>query len=171
MGTEAAPKPSVYIETTIFGFLTARPSRIIVQAARQELTRRWWEEERDKYRTFASAHVIEEARAGDPDAAAKRLDALATVDMLVPTPKLEALASRIQQSLQLPQKARFDALHVAYAVCYELDYLLTWNCTHLANSEVLRRLTDFLREQQLWQPIICTPEEMIPEREEDSDGS
>jgi hypothetical protein len=168
MGVDDIPKPSVYIETTIFGFLTARPSRIIVQAARQELTRRWWEEERRKYRTFASAHVIEEAQAGDPSAAAKRLDAISSVEMLAPAVELESLAARIQEALQLPQKARFDALHVAYAVYYELDYLLTWNCTHLANSMVLRRLTDFLREQRFWQPIICTPEEMIPEDEENS---
>jgi hypothetical protein len=65
MVTDLPPKPSVYLETTIFGLLTSRPSRVIVQAARQELTRRWWDEERDKYRAFASAHVIDESRAGD----------------------------------------------------------------------------------------------------------
>ena len=170
MTLEANPKPSVYIETSIFGLLTARPSRIIVQAARQELTQRWWDERRSKYRIFASAHVIEEARAGDPVAATKRLEALAAVEMLAPTPELEALAARIQDALQLPPKARFDALHLAYAVYYELDYLLTWNCTHLANSELLRQLTDYLREQGLWQPIICTPQEMVPEDEENIDG-
>jgi hypothetical protein len=168
MSDEADNRQSVYLETTIFGFLTARPSRVIVQAARQQLTQQWWDEERGKYRTFASAHVIEEARAGDPIAAARRLDALATVEMLAPAPELELLAARLQQSLQLPLKARFDAMHVAYAVYYELDYLLTWNCTHLANGETLRRLTDFLRGQGLWQPIICTPQEMVPESETES---
>jgi hypothetical protein len=161
----------VYIETTIFGFLTARTSRIIVQAARQELTRQWWNEERNKYRRFASAHVIEEASAGDPEAAARRMEALADLEILAPTVELENLAARIQRTLQLPDRARLDAFHVAYAVDYELDYLLTWNCTHLANSEVLRRLMDFLRDEGLWQPIICTPEEMLSGGEEDIDAS
>jgi hypothetical protein len=73
---------------------------------------------------------------------------------------VDELAERVAGALTLPIEARFDALHVAYAIVYQMDYLLTWNCRHLANAERIRRLADFCRSEDIWLPIICTPEEM-----------
>ncbi len=141
--------------------LTSYPSRDIIVAARQALTRQWWSQQRPNYRCFISAHVIEEAGAGDSTAAAQRLETLQQIEALPPTAGLESLAERVQSALDIPRKARLDAFHLAYAIYYELDYLLTWNCAHLANARRLRMLTDFLQSQSLWLPIICTPEEMV----------
>ena len=158
--------PSVYLETTIIGYLTSRPSRDIVVAARQELTRQWWAEERSGYRSFISIHVIDEAQGGDPVAAEQRLRVLEQLETLQPAPELEPLAERIRSALDIPTRARLDAFHLAYTIHYELDYLLTWNCAHLANAPRLRRLADFLQSERLWLPIVCTPEEMVQQSEE-----
>jgi len=158
--------PSVYLETTIIGYLTSRPSRDIVVAARQELTRQWWEEERPYYRSFVSPHVVEEVQVGDVSAAEERLRMVHQIELLRPKPELEPLAEKIQSALSIPRKARLDAFHLAYAVQYELDYLLTWNCAHLANAPRLRLLADFLQTEGLWLPIVCTPEEMVHHAEE-----
>jgi len=157
---------SVYLETTIIGYLTSRPSRDIIVAARQELTRQWWENERQRYHILVSAHVVEEAQGGDPSAAEERLRVLHRIESLQPTSGLEALADRIQSALDIPTKAKLDAFHLAYAIQFELDYLLTWNCRHLANAPRLRLLSDFLQAEALWLPIVCTPEEMVTYRGE-----
>ena len=161
MNTPSAQLPSVYLETTIVGYLTSRPSRDIIVASWQELTRQWWEVERPHYRTFISPYVVQEAGAGDPTAAKERLEVLQRIELLPPIAEIEPLAERIVAALDIPDKARLDAFHLAFAVHYELDYLLTWNCAHLANAPRLRRLSDFLCSESLWLPIVCTPTEMV----------
>lgn len=154
------------METTIIGYLTSRPSRDIVVAARQQLTQQWWKEERWHYRIFISPYVIEEARGGDPAAAEERLRMLEEIESLEPPPEIEPLAEKVQSALHIPAKARMDAFHLAFAVLYELDYLVTWNCTHLASAPRLRLLADFLKTEALWLPIVCTPAEMVDQGEE-----
>jgi len=75
-------KPTVYLETSVISYLTGRPSRDLVVAAYQELTREWWRDAFDRFRVVASELVITEAAAGDPDAARARLDALEPVPLL-----------------------------------------------------------------------------------------
>jgi len=158
---ESEERPGVYLETTIVGHLISRPSRDELVAWRQSLTRQWWDVDRCRYRTFISPEVIAEAGKGDPSAAEERLRALSDIDMLDASAAIGDLAQRIQSELRIPDRARFDAAHLAYAVHYELDYLLTWNCAHLANGPRLRRLADFLQAESLWLPIVCTPAEMV----------
>ena len=158
--------PSVYLETTIVSYLTARPSRDLIIAAQQELSRQWWAEYRRLCRVFISPYVIQEAQAGDSGAAEERLRLLRLVESLELTPEIESMARRIQSALDIPVRSELDAFHVACAVEYELDYMLTWNCAHLANAHNLRRLADFVQREGLWLPIICTPAEMVETREE-----
>ena len=165
MDEPSESRASVYLETTIIGYLTSRPSRDIVVAARQQLTHQWWEEERPHYRTFISPYVIEEAQGGDPLAAEERLGVLKQIESLEPPAEIVSLAERIQSALYIPVKARMDAFHLAFAVHYELDYLLTWNCVHLASAPKLRLLADFLKTEALWLPIVCTPAEMVDQTE------
>ena len=89
---------------------------------------------------------------------------LAELQSLEPRAEVEALGEHVRRELRIPARVRLDAFHVAYAISYELDYLLTWNCTHLANADSLRRLADFCRDRDLWLPVVCTPEEMTSER-------
>ena len=166
MKEPGSPRRTVYVETTIISYMTSRPSRDIIVLARQELTRQWWEMERTRYRICISSQVVEEARIGDPSAARKRLALLAGLESLTPTPRIDEVSRSIRSALKIPTKSVGDAIHVAFAVCYELDYLLTWNCAHLANADNLRLLTDFCRREGLWLPVVCTPEEMIGERRE-----
>jgi len=158
-------EPTLYLETTIVSYLTARPSRDVVILGHQAATRQWWEEERGHYRLLISPFVIEEAKMGDVSAAGKRMAVLDTIDSLEPRSDIQELAGVLLGALGLPERARADALHLAYTVYYEVDYLLTWNCTHLANGETLRRLATFTRGRNLWLPIILTPDEMITQKE------
>jgi predicted nucleic acid-binding protein len=156
---------TVYLETTIVSYYVARPNRDLVIAARQQLTREWWERNRAGLRVCISPLVTEEARQGDPDAAAKRLDVLRDIEVLEPLPEIERMGQRLKDALRIPDNKQADAFHLAYAVHYRLDFLLTWNCAHLANAETERILTDYARANDLWLPIVCTLEEMAEERD------
>ena len=103
----------VYIETTIPSYLTARPSRDIVQAARQQLTREWWDVERRNYDLCISQIVLDEAAAGDAEAAQRRLAVIDTLPLLDLTFEVDGLAETIMQSGLLPASASRDAVHIA----------------------------------------------------------
>ena len=125
-------KSRIYLETTIPSYLTAWPSRDLVRAAHQQITREWWGR-REGYELFISQLVIRECQAGDPDAASARLKALAGLPLLEQTEAVEALAQILRDKVPLPERATADALHIATAAAHGMDYLLTWNCTHIAN--------------------------------------
>ena len=152
-------KPKVYIETTIVSYLSASPSRDIVLAAHQQLTREWWAG-RERFDLFASRPVWDEAARGDAEAAAKRLAALAGVPVLLVSEEASAFADRLLATAILPVKAATDALHIAIAVLNGMDYLLTWNCTHIANAAIRGRIEQACRAAGMQAPIICTPEEL-----------
>jgi len=156
------PQPSLYLETTIPSYLTARPSRDVLVLARQELTREWWERERDTYRVVVSTVVVEEIGRGDPAAAERRLQLVAEAEVLDTGPEVEDLAPKIREELSIPEEAKLDAFHLAFTMWHELDYLLTWNCRHIANAKRLRLLARFAAREGLWLPVICTPETMVP---------
>jgi hypothetical protein len=153
--------PGVYLESTIPSYLAARPSRDIIVAAHQQITWEWWETARDGYELFVSDVVLAEIKAGDPRAAARRLEFVEGVTALEANEEVLALAREYQAELLLPPAARRDILHVALAVLYEVDYLLTWNCTHLANGHVIRRLIDTNTRQGRFTPMIVTPDVLL----------
>ncbi|MBC7979681.1 MAG: type II toxin-antitoxin system VapC family toxin [Armatimonadetes bacterium] len=152
---------SVYIETTIPSYLTSRKSRQAALAADQDATRFWWDDQRRRFRLFTSVFTLAEAGAGDPTLAGKRLAALAGIPTLDIPDDFESLESDIIQLLQLPDKAATDASHLALAIVHKMDYLLTWNCTHLANAILQKELIDYCGYHQLHVPVICTPETLI----------
>ncbi len=156
-----ADKPTIYIETTIPRFLTARLSGDLVAAARQLLTRQWWEQCRNKYRLYASQYVVEEAAKGDSDAAMKRAEALTGVEILEVDTEVVRLARRIVDAGLIPPKASTDAGHIATAARYGLDFLLTWNCAHIANAEISKRIRGVMAAEGYEMPEICTPEELF----------
>jgi hypothetical protein len=152
--------PTVYIETSIIGYLTARSSDAVIFLARQQLTRPWWNDERAKYELVASQLVVDEASAGDPTAARERLVYLASLPLLdIQRPGVAALADRLVAEHLLPEKAAADARHVAVATVFGVDYLLTWNCKHIANAETLPGIYKVLRNSGYEPPLIVTPEE------------
>ena len=153
--------PTVYIETSIVSYLTARPNRDVVTLARQELTREWWETRRHRHDLFTSEVVIGEAGEGDDEAAQRRLDALQGLEELDATSQAEDLATALLEEGPLPQKAAVDALHIAISAIEEIEYLLTWNCTHIANAAMRKPIEDVCRTRGVEAPIMCTPEELM----------
>ena len=156
-------KARVYIETSMVSYLTARPSRDIVAAAHQQISLDWWERRRHNFDLVASLLVVNEARLGSPEAAARRLAILEGIALLEVTAPAQELAITIVQKGLLPQAAYPDALHIATATVHQVDYLLTWNCNHIANAEILPRIASICESFGLSLPYICTPEELLGE--------
>ena len=155
--------PTVYIETSIVNYLTARPSRDVVTLARQELTREWWNSRRQRHDLFTSDVVVGEASEGDDEAARQRLDALQGIEELETTSKAEDLASALLEEGPLPEKAAVDALHIGISATEGIEYLLTWNCTHIANAAMRKPIEEVCRTKGIEAPIMCTPEELMEE--------
>ena len=124
----------VYVETTIPSLLVAHPSRDLITAARQIITAEWWSTARERFELVISEAVLDEIGAGDPVMAQQRLEAVQGLTVLSLNEEVRTLARHYQEHLGLPQKATLDVLHIAFAVAYEIDYLLTWNCAHIANE-------------------------------------
>jgi len=156
-------KLRVYLETTVPSYLTAWPSPEVVMVGHQQTTRDWWETRRDDFDLFASQFVIDEASLGDTAAAARRLEALADVPLLEPGDDVYRLADKLVKQIPLPVKAAADSLHIAIATVNGMDYLLTWNCTHIANAALRGRIEKVCRDAGYEPPVICTPEELMKE--------
>jgi hypothetical protein len=123
--------PTLYLETTIVSYLTARLSRDATKARRQLLTRLWWQEHRARHVSYISDLVRDEARRGDPDAARCRLDVLSAFSRVHSSAQSHELAVQILATCKLPERSYSDAHHVAMAALHRLEVLLTWNCAHL----------------------------------------
>ncbi len=150
-------KESIYLETTIPSYATAKPSADIIVAARQLLTNLFWEKERRKYNLFVSQFVIDECSKGDKVAAQKRIQFISGIEQLEIPQGVEKLASVYQKILCIPEKARYDCLHLAYCVLGKIDYLLSWNCTHLGNV-TQNKIRSYNDSHSLWMPSLVTPE-------------
>lgn len=157
---------TVYIETSIVSYLRQRPSPHVVAAARQILTCKWWDDERSNYELVTSQYVLDEASAGDPVLAAERLQSLDGIPLLPLDPPIGVIASEIMARAILPPKASIDALHIAMVAHHRVQYLLTWNCKHIANAKNLPRIYEVLTDLGYPIPIICTPEEMVDDDSE-----
>ena len=153
--------PRLYVETTIPSYLVARPSRDVVLAGQQETTRRWWEDKRGNYDLYISELVLEETAAGDPGMAAARHAALRGLPQLAQTPEVDALAAELLEQGIIPPVAAPDAEHIALAAVHAMNFLLTWNCKHIANATHRRRVEAVCAEAGLVCPIICTPHSLI----------
>ena len=153
-------KPAIYIETSIISYFVARPSRDLIVAAHQQLTTEWWRERSGDYDLFISQIVIDEARAGEPEMAAKRTALIEGLPLLEINEDVTHLAEALVKSRAVPKKAAADALHISVACVGRVDYLLTWNCKHIANAKMRSAIEKTCRSAGYATPIICTPEEL-----------
>ena len=154
---------SVYIETTVISYLVSRPTRDLQVAAHQQATYDWWISRREQFECYVSQGVIDEAAAGDADAAGRRLAEIDPLPVLDVTEEVERLATAILASGAIASRAVGDAAHIAVAAVNDVDYLLTWNCTHLANAQLVRKVSVVCNAQGYNMPVICTPEELMGE--------
>ena len=156
-------KRRVYIETSIVSYLTARPSRDLIRAARQQITHDWWEDRKQEFDLFVSQYVLDEAGDGDPDAARERLEALDGLPLLETTDEAVELGEALIAQGAIPKQAATDALHIAVATVHTIEILLTWNCRHMANAEILGVVSRVIRSMGYEPPVICTPDELMGE--------
>ncbi|MBU1598934.1 type II toxin-antitoxin system VapC family toxin [bacterium] len=152
---------TVYLETTVVSYLVAHPSRDLVVSAHQQITREWWDITQKRFKLFVSEAVLEEISRGDSMAVARRQEIVKELPVLELNEDVRELVRGYEKRLGLPKQARADIVHIAFAVAYKLDYLLTWNCSHIANGEVIRRLLRLNKELKRLTPIILTPEELL----------
>jgi hypothetical protein len=158
-----ASRGNVYVETTVFSYLAARPSRDLRVAAHQQITAEWWDLRRHEFELFISQLVVEEASAGDPDAASRRGEYLEDLALLELSATALALAERLLADGAVPTAAAEDALHIAVAAVHGMQYLMTWNCKHIANAATRSRIEVVCNEAGYDMPVICTPEELLEE--------
>ena len=154
-------KPAVYIETTVVSYLTARPSRDLVVMAHQQVTREWWENTLPRCDAYVSPVVIEEAGRGDPAAAALRLKSIDGFPVLDVNEIAHALADEYFTHTRIPEKARADAFHLSLATVHGMDYLVSWNFTHILGASVRAVVQDINLSRGFRTPVICTPEEAM----------
>lgn len=152
---------TVYIETSILGYITARPSRDIIVAANIEITREWWNTRRSDFQLYSSQAVVKETSQGDVAIASQRLEILADLSLLDLNQAVLDLAEKFLERSNLPAKADVDAVHIAVATVHGMDYLLTWNCKHIANAQIQGKLAEISLDFGYELPILCTPYELL----------
>ncbi len=156
-------KPKVYLETSIISYLAARPSRDLVVAAHQQITDEWWEKHRNRFDLHSSEPIEREAAADDPDAAACSLELLAGIPPLIINDTVFTLAAALLDSKTIPQRAVEDAFHIALATVQRMDYPLTWNCRHIANATLQKKIGQMCRNHGFEPPTVTTPEQLLEE--------
>ena len=151
---------SVYLETTIPSVAVSRPSRDTIIAGRQAATILFWQKERNNYDFFVSQYVIDECAFGDADAANRRLEFLRDIPVIGKSEKISSLAVEYQRLLNIPDRAKIDCFHLASCVVAEVDYLLSWNCTHLG-IQTFVKLQRYNEKHGLHTPLLLTPEALM----------
>ena len=157
-------KLKVYCETSFWSYLTGRPSAVQKTAYWQSLTRIWWNEEASKYEVYISQHVLREVADGDPELARRRIEACGGMSMVDgTTPEVDALAGNLLATLAVPRDEVTDAYHIATAAVHGMDFLLTWNCKHMANRFALPKTISVVNAAGYVCPAIVTPEDFLKE--------
>ncbi len=154
-------KSTVYLETTIIGYLAMRVSSVLRVAANQQTTREWWDSRRQGFDVFVSRFVVDECSDGDSLAVQDRLAYLDGISLLLVPDDVNSLAESLIAGVPLPENAAIDALHIAVAAVNGVEYLLTWNCKHIANPSMRPRIERVCREMGYEPPVICTPQELL----------
>lgn len=154
-------RETVYIETSILGYLTARRSRDIIVMANIEITREWWDARHNDFQLYSSQAVVQETTEGDAEIAGRRLEILGDLSLLDLNQAVLELAKAFLERSNLPAKADVDAIHIAAATVHGMDYLLTWNCKHIANAQIQRKLAEISLGLGYELPILCTPYELL----------
>ena len=146
-------KPTVYLETTVISYLATRPSRDLIIAGHQQITRDWWKYVLPLCDPFISPIVLEEVERGDTDAAQLRREMIAGLPVLEIVPEVGRLAESCFAATVIPEKAR--------AAWHGMEYLLSWNCTHIVSGRVRRQIEEINAEHGIRTPVMCTPEELM----------
>lgn len=154
-------KPKLYMETSVVSYLAARPSKDPILAGQQAGTLRWWKEKQRNYDIFLSRLVWDEAAKGDPVAAARRLRLIRPFRWLQITAPVVKLAQALVSQKAVPPNAAEDASHIALGAVYAMEFLLTWNFTHINNPATEEQVRAVCRQHGYHCPVICTPDQLL----------
>ncbi len=150
-------KQAVYIETTIPSYYSDGREELQRDILR---TREWWDEERGDYECYSSPVVLEELEAGDYPTRERCVELLEGLPLLEIVPEVLEVARVYQADGLMPTRPAADAIHVALASWYRMDYLLTWNCRHIANANKARHLEAINLRLRLGLPMLVTPHQL-----------
>jgi predicted nucleic acid-binding protein len=158
-GDELAPGGFWFIKVELY--LAGRPSTHVITLAHQHTTKHWWEVRRRDFELYVSEAVLQEIMAGDPTAAQERAAVIQGISILAPMEKTGEIAEGLIKAKLVPQHGAIDAIHIATAAAHGMEYLLTWNCKHIANAEMRPKIEKHLRSLGYEPPEICTPDELM----------
>ncbi len=154
-------RPTAYIESSVVSYYVARRSRDLIVLSHQEITCTWWNAHLHEYEACISQAVLDEIGRGDPAAARHRIEAVSHLPLVPVLNECERLAMAYARHLGLPASGLYDALHIAIASVHRIEYLVTWNCAHIANAHMRRGLGEVNGSEGFPLPVICTPEELL----------
>lgn len=154
-------KETVYIESSVVSYYTSKPSRDIIIAGRQEITRDKWLKILDNFKPYISVLVLQEIEQGDSNAVRKRVNAVSDLMILAISEEAEELANLLLKEHAIPEKNPEDALHIAIATVNGIEYLLIWNFSHINNAQMKSKITKTIEDFGYQCPIICSPEELL----------
>jgi hypothetical protein len=156
-------KPKLYLESTIPSYLVARPSRDTILTGQQKCTRDWWNKRAAHFEIFVSEVVIGEISCGETAMAARRMELIKPFARLESNDAVKALTHALVHGGPLPEKAVRDAAHIAFSAVHGMHFLLTWNCTHIANAMMYAKMREICGAHGRACPVICTPDELLAE--------
>ena len=154
-------KARLYLESTVPSYYVARPSKDLVLRAHQAITRKWWKRRLHDFEVHVSDVVLDEIALGDAAMAKKRLALVRPFPLLAATDASRELTRALIEIGPLPTKASRDAAHIALSAVHEMHFLLTWNCRHIANAEMLRKIEQVCGDLGFQCPVVCTPDELL----------
>ena len=151
---------SVYIDSSVLSCLASRPARDLLTAARQIETIEWWTVQSPHFELFSSDVALNEAEQGSEDAANWRIEVLREMTILTLTREASALARALLAGGAVPEGAEDAAGHIAVATVHAIDYILTWNFAHMANTVCMPIISEVCEQQGFSSPIITTPRQL-----------
>jgi len=153
-------KKKVYLDSTIPSYLFDSRPKIKFFIA---ITKRWWQEESRKYRVVVSENTISELQRGNYPNKEKIVKFALKQTILPPSKEIIFISKAYVESTLMPKDLEGDAMHLAYASYYKIDFLLTWNCNHLANANKKNHIRFINTRLGLYIPEIITPLELFEE--------
>jgi len=151
----------VYIETSVVSYYAGQASRDVVVAGRQQSTQEFWPQLSSELLPHVSALVVKEAGRGNPELARRRLYAIDSFPVLRVTPEAERLAGEIMDGHGIPQEYPEDAVHIAVAAVAGMDFIVTWNFSHINNPFTKMMIRQAVENAGYECPEIVSPDAFL----------
>ena len=153
-------KRSVYLDTSIFSYLIDERENL---KSFIEITKDWWNTQKEYFKLFISNEVMAELQLGKYPNKKTAINIAESIEILPRTDEIREIAEIYIENFIMPKYYEGDAIHLAYSSLYKIDFLLTWNCKHLANANKKLHIRKINTKLGLFVPEIITPLELFKE--------